>query len=114
MSREEYEGLKEGDHVWVFTIEFSDSNRGNVTLALIAELMLTNKLQERFNVLQVKLGTSLRVGGTTFLGRRFGWINLFKTYEEGKEDWNSQIRNFEDKVTSDYQIAIKNIRKRLL
>ena len=107
----EPETLKEGDHVWCFKISFNlGSLYGTLAVGLIAELEKTEK-EDEFRVIQVKKGTSMKAGKTIKAG---GWgsvslAELFKDYDEGVQYWNSVVQNEIDRLTSNYEQAVKRV-----
>ena len=118
MEKEEFEGLKIGDHVWKFEIDFSTT--GKIIMNLIAELEVIKKEYQSqqyigFNIVKVECGTSLREGMKINYGSNqyYHVSRLFKNYNEGVDYWNSAIRNEEDRITSVYQDRVKKLQRKL-
>lgn len=115
MTQEEYSALKEGDKVWYFKISFSRTLYGNLAVGLIAELEKT-KDEDRFKVIQVKKGTSTKVGRVISAGD-WGSIRLaelFKDYNDGIDYWNSVVHNEVDRLTHYFEDAVKHVEGKLL
>ena len=112
----EPETLKVGDRVWCFKISFSlGSLYGTLAVGLIAELEKTEK-EDEFRVIQVKKGTSMKAGKTIKAGV-WGSVSsteLFKDYNEGIQYWNSVVQNEIDRLTSNYEQAVKRVEGKLL
>ena len=100
------EELKVGDHVWVSKLSFSD--RGNMTLGLFAELEKVEGAN-RFRVVKVEKGTSLKKGGFCSLSGKF-----YRTREDAIESWNRNLYNTIDRLTSEYEQTIKRVKKKIL
>jgi len=113
MTKEEYNGLKPGDHVWVSKVSFSD--RGTMTLGLFAEL--EKEKGGGFLVVKVEKGTTLKEGRSvcaTYWSSPFGYSDLHKTRKDALESWNRNIYNTIDRLTSTYEQTIKRIRKKII
>ena len=107
----EPETLKEGDHVWCFKISFSHrSLYGTLSVGLIAELERAKK-EDEFRVTQVKKGTSMKAGKTIKAGvwGSVSLAELFKDYSEEVQYWNSVVQNEIDRLTSNYEQAVKRV-----
>ena len=114
MSLEEYNGLKPGDHIWVSKVMFSDT--GTNTLGLLAELVkIESKNQEKFKVVKVEKGTSLKEGRVVISGYyTFSFPNVFKSRKDAIDHWNNVIYNTLDRLTSKYEQAMKRVKKKIL
>ena len=114
MSLEEYNGLKPGDHVWVSKVIFSDT--GTNTLGLLAELVkIESKNQEKFKVVKVEKGTSLKEGRVVISGYyTFSFPNVFKSRKDAIDHWNNIIYNTLDRLTSKYEQTMKRVKKKIL
>lgn len=113
MSQEEYNEIKEGDHVWVCRLRFSTA--GNSSMSLLAEL----EKQERkdvFKVVKVEKGTSLKVGnevkGDSYY--TFYASAIYKTRKEAIEKWNREVYNTIDRLTSIYETKMKQLKKKII
>lgn len=103
--------LKEGDQVWCFKISFSIGTLyGTLSVGLIAKLERAEKKNE-FRVIQVKKGTSMKAGKTIKAGvlGSVSLTELFKDYNEGVQHWNSVVQNEIDRLTSNYEQAVKRV-----
>ena len=115
MSKEEYDELKPGDCVWCFMISFCGSLHGTLANGFIAELEKT-KLDDKFEVIQVKKGTKLRVGNIMTVGC-WGCAaieEIFKDYNDGVDYWNSVVRNEVDRLTHYFEEAVKRVNGKIL
>lgn len=112
MSKEEYNGLKPGDHIWVSKVMFSDS--GTNTLGLLAELVKIEGKhgEDEFKVLKVEKGTTLRED--RIVNCYFNYPNAFKTRKDAIEHWNNVIYNTLDRLTSNYEQTMKRVKKKIL
>lgn len=105
------EEIKVGDHVWVSKVSFSD--RGTMTLGLLAEL--EKEETGSFLVVKVEKGASLKEGKSVCTGwSSFGYPDLHKTRKDALESWNRKIYNTIDRLTSTYEQTMKRIKKKIL
>jgi hypothetical protein len=111
MTKEEYNGLKPGDHVWVSKVLFSD--RGTMTLGLFAELEKEEKANS-FLVVKVEKGTTLKEGRSVCTSWIVGYRYLHKTRKDALESWNRNIYNTIDRLTSTYEQTMKRVKKKIL
>ena len=113
MEKENYDKLSPGDHVWVCRLRFSTA--GNLSLSMLAEL---EKMEgkDSFRVVKVEKGTSLREGkevrGDSYYS--FYISSIYKTREEAVEEWNRQVYNTIDRLTSTYETKMKLLKKKIL
>ena len=114
MSLEEYNELKPGDHVWVSRVMFSDT--GTNTLGLLAELVkIESENKDKFKVVKVEKGTSLREDGIVTSGYySFNYPNVFKSRKDAIDHWNNVIYNTLDRLTSKYEQTMKRVKKKIL
>ena len=115
MTKEEYNGLKPGDHIWVSRVMFSGS--GTNTLGLLAELVKIEDKhgEDKFKVLKVEKGTTLREDRVVTSGYySFKYPNAFKTRKDAIEHWNNVIYNTLDRLTSKYEQTMKRVKKKIL
>jgi len=113
MEREDYNKLKPGDHVWVCRLRFS--NAGNLSLSMLAELEKIEG-EDSFKVVKVEKGTSLREGkkvrGDGYY--TFYTSSIYKTREDAVEEWNRQVYDTIDRLTSNYETKMKQLKKKLM
>ena len=113
MEKENYDKLSPGDHVWVCRLRFSTA--GNLSLSMLAEL---EKMEgkDSFRVVKVEKGTSLREGkevrGDSYYS--FYISSIYKTRKDAIEEWNKQVYNTIDRLTSTYETKMKLLKKKIL
>jgi hypothetical protein len=115
MTKEEYNGLKPGDHIWISKVMFSNS--GTNTLGLLAELVKIEgkRGKDEFKVLKVEKGTTLREDSIVNSGYySFNYPNAFKTRKDAIEHWNKVIYNTIDRLTSTYEQTMKRVKKKIM
>ena len=116
MERRDYEKLKIGDTVYLFKIETSFSAH-RVIFGVAVVLKKTG--DDEFKVTQIINGRYFKVGDTvnindTYWKSKFRTLNLYKSLEEGVEEWNRTVRNAEDRLQHFYENAKKGLTKRLI
>jgi len=113
MEKEEYDKLNPGDHVWVCRLRFSTA--GNLSLSMLAELEKM-KGKNSFKVVKVEKGTSLREGKEVRADSYYSFYisSIYKTREEAVEEWNRQVYNTIDRLTSSYETKMKLLKKKIL
>ena len=111
MTQEEYNGLKQGDRVWCFRINFNTTLYGTLSVGLIAELEKTDG--NSFRVIRVKKGTSTKTGRIMYV-YSYQAHELFKNYNDGLDYWNSVVHNEVDRLTHYFEEAVKRANEKLL
>jgi hypothetical protein len=113
MEKEEYDKLNPGDHVWVCKLRFSTA--GTLTLSMLAELEKIEGM-DNFKVVKVERGTSLREGkevkGNSYY--TFYISSIYKTRKDAIKEWNKNIYNTIDRLTSTYEQTMKRIKKKII
>ena len=111
---------KQGDIVYIVDLEISKKgNRINRKIFIEARCKEVAQYSYKFEILKVYSGTSYKVGELIYVAtgsRKYitPYREIFQTYEDAKEYWNSVIQDNIDKVTSVYQESIKILNKELL
>ena len=93
---------------------FSDT--GTNTLGLLAELVkIESENKDKFKVVKVEKGTSLREDGIVTSGYySFNYPNVFKSRKDAIDHWNNVIYNTLDRLTSKYEQTMKRVKKKIL